>query len=225
MTDPYAPSGTFSAGGPASDDPNNLVSLSFSYSKTFSPPASGCATGNTTATITETGQTASAKVKNCNSGALTMGFWQNKNGQAILNGANQTALANYVKSFNPFANETGSVASYFTSVFNAANAGGAAANAMLKAQMLSTALDTYFAGGAGGNQLGAPQPIGGLTVNVSTWSAAFGGATRMTVNQMLSWASGQSNSGGTTWYNQVKATQTLAIAAFNAINNQQVTGP
>src|SRR5262249_43950032 len=51
----------------------------FSYSRKFPPPSSGCLTVNNTATIVETAQTASASVKNCNTGALTMGFWQNKN--------------------------------------------------------------------------------------------------------------------------------------------------
>ena len=45
----------------------------------------------------------------------------------------------------------------------AANASGAAMNAMLKGQMLATALDVYFSSPAlGGNKLNAPTPIGGL---------------------------------------------------------------
>lgn len=211
--------------GPASDDPSNLVSATFTYSKTFSPPSSGCATVNNTATITETGQTASKSVQNCNSGALTMGFWHNQNGQAIIKGANQTALANYLTGYAPFADLSGSVANYFTNVFNAANAGGATANAQLKAQMLATALDVYFSDPAlGGSKISAPAPIGGLTVNVSSWSAAFGGAASMTVNQMLSYAASQSNPGGSVWYGNVKSVQVVAIAAFGAVNNQQVTG-
>jgi hypothetical protein len=51
-------------------------------------------------------------------------------------------------------------------------------------------------------------------------SAAFGGASALTVSEMLAYAAGQSNLGGTTWYAQVKATQELAKNAFDAINNQ-----
>jgi hypothetical protein len=53
------------------------------------------------------------------------------------------------------------------------------------------------------------------------WSGAFGGAlvTHLSVNDMLLYAAGQSNAGGTAWYGQVKATQVLAKDAFDAINN------
>ena len=51
-------------------------------------------------------------------------------------------------------------------------------------------------------------------------SGAFGGATSLTVSQMLTYAASQSNTGGTTWYANVKATQQLAKDAFDAINNQ-----
>jgi hypothetical protein len=56
-------------------------------------------------------------------------------------------------------------------------------------------------------------------------SSAFGGAASMTVNQMLSYAAGQSNAGGSTWYANVKATQQLAKDAFDAINNQVASAP
>jgi hypothetical protein len=95
---------------------------------------------------------------------------------------------------------------------------------MLKAQMLATALDVYFSDPAlGGNQIGAPTPIGGVSVDITSWSGAFGGATCMTVSGMLGYAAGQSNSGGSIWYAQVKATQVLAESAFDAINNDQVS--
>ena len=51
-------------------------------------------------------------------------------------------------------------------------------------------------------------------------SSAFGGATSLTVSQMLAYGASQSNAGGSTWYGQVKATQELAKNAFDAINNQ-----
>ena len=56
-------------------------------------------------------------------------------------------------------------------------------------------------------------------------SPAFGGATSMTVMQMLTYAASQSNVGGSVWYGQVKATQELAKDAFDAINNQWVFNP
>jgi hypothetical protein len=40
------------------------------------------------------------------------------------------------------------------------------------------------------------------------------------VNAMLAFAASQSNSGGSTWYAQVKTKQERAKSAFDAINNQ-----
>jgi hypothetical protein len=89
---------------------------------------------------------------------------------------------------------------------------------MLKAQMLATALDVYF-----WQQIGAPANIGNVSIDTSAWSAAFGGATSMTVNQMLSYASG--HFGDTSgWYSGNKSLVTTAITAFNAINNQIAFG-
>jgi hypothetical protein len=58
-------------------------------------------------------------------------------------------------------------------------------------------------------------------------SSAFGGATCMSVSSMLTYAASQSNSGGSTWYGNVKATQGLAKDAFDAFNNGDtyVCGP
>ncbi len=239
VTDPNAPSNPLGTAGPASDDPSSLVSQDFHYSKTFSPPASGCVTVNNIATIIETGQNASASVKNCNTGALTMGFWQNKNGQALITGADQTALKAFLTGYNPFKDDTGVNATYITNVIKAANASGASMNAMLKAQMLSTALDVYFSDPAlGGNKIGAPAPVGGVTIDLThvcsnplscttfiNAGPAFGGANSLNVSEILSYESGQSNSGGSAWYGQVKATQELAKDTNDAINNQVVSGP
>jgi len=131
-------------------------------------------------------------------------------------------------------------------VIKAASASGAAMNAMLKAQMLATALDVYFSDPAlGGNKIGAPSPIGAVAIDLTkickmidgsggtatcnntyeNVSSAFGAATSLTVSQMLAYASSQSNVGGTAWYGQVKATQGLAKDAFDAINNQVAFAP
>jgi hypothetical protein len=56
-------------------------------------------------------------------------------------------------------------------------------------------------------------------------SSAFGGATSLTVSQLLAYAASQSNVGGTSWYGQVKVTQGLAKDAFDAINNQAAFAP
>jgi hypothetical protein len=108
-------------------------------------------------------------------------------------------------------------------------------NAMLKAQMLATALDVYYSDLAlGGNKIGAPAPIGGLTIDLTyikagsgyqNVSGAFGGATSLTVSQMLTYAASQSNLGGSIWYGNVKTTQEKAKNAFDAINNSWVFAP
>jgi hypothetical protein len=172
--------------GPASDNVNNLVSQTFNYPLHFNPPASGCTTVNNTATITETGDHASASVKNCNSGALTMGFWQNKNGQAIIknySGTNCQALATWLNQFHPFSDLTATtcgsspslgatsatgVVGYVYNVIKAATCTSASktCNSMLKAQMLATALNVYFSAN-GNNKINAPAPIGGLTVDLT----------------------------------------------------------
>lgn len=230
----------------------------FTYSRTIPTPASGCQSYDNTATFTsnDTGATGSAgqTVTLCRippvTGALTIGFWQNKNGQGIINnyagGTSGTSLRTYLRGFNPFQDLSSTatasqVASYVSGVIKAANASGAAMNAMLKAQMLATALDVYFSTPAlGGNRINAPGPIGSDHVDLATVckcidgtggtatcsgvyenvSSAFGGSTCLTVSQMLTYAAGQSNSGGSVWYGQVKATQGLAKDAFDAINNQ-----
>src|SRR5213078_418259 len=133
------------------------------------------------------------------------------------------------------------VGTYVLNVIKAANASGAAMNAMLKAQMLATALDVYFSDPAlGSNKISAPAPIGGVSIDLTkickmidgsggtatcpgtyqNVSSAFGGATSLTVSQILAYAASQSNAGGSTWYGQVKATQELAKNTFDAINNQ-----
>jgi hypothetical protein len=213
----------------------------FTYSETYPATVNKCNTFSNTATFTtdttSTTGSDSKTVQVCGpvGGGLTMGFWQNKNGQAIITGQLKTGMCpstGFLRTYAPFqdlsATSTCSqVASYATKLINAANASGAAMNAMLKAQMLATALDVYFSDPAqGGNKIGAPAPIGAQTVDLTNiWgtgentSAAFGGATSLTVNAILNYAAGQSNIGGTAWYGQNKTTQGLAKDTFDAINN------
>jgi hypothetical protein len=233
---------------------------SFNYSRTIAVPQFGCLSYDNTATFTtnDTGATGSASktVTVCGparTGGLTMGFWQNKNGQAIISGG--AALSGVCKSgtwlrqYAPFQDlsataSCSAVATYVYNVIKAATAKGAAMNAMLKAQMLATALDVYFSDPALGlNKINAPAPIGGVYIDLALickmidastgtatcagiyrdTSAAFtvGGTPKcQTVGQLLAYAASKSNSGGGTWYAQVKATQELAKDTFDAINNQ-----
>jgi len=227
----------------------------FTYSRTISIPQYGCRSYDNTAnfTATDTGATGSAgkTVTVCgpvNTGALTMGFWQNKNGQDIIKGGSSTAgvcnSGTWLRQYAPFQDLSATatctqVNSYVTNVIKAASASGASMNAMLKAQMLATSLDVYFSDPAlGGNRIGAAVPIGGVSIdltkickNISTCtiyentSPAFGGATSLTVSQILSYAASQSNAGGSTWYGNVKSTQELAKDTFDAINNKVAFAP
>jgi hypothetical protein len=82
-----------------------------------------------------------------------MGYWQNKNGQAIITGGTSISgvckSGTWLRQYAPFQDLSATatcaqVATYVTNIIKAANASGAAMNAMLKAQMLATALDIYF---------------------------------------------------------------------------------
>lgn len=229
VTDTYAGSlGTVCVGGP---NPTKFV-----YQRTVPVAVDACASYDNTATFTTntTGATgeASQSVQVCGAAmGLTMGFWQNKNGQGIITGGVATNKvcnsATWLRQFAPFQDlkETATckdVGDYFVKAFNAANASGPSMNAMLKAQMLATALDVYFSDPSlGGNKIGSPLPLGGVKVDVSNASAAFGGATAMTVNQLLTHAAAQSNAGGSIWYGNVKAIQEAAKNTFDAINNSR----
>jgi hypothetical protein len=65
---------------------------------------------------------------------------------------------------------------------------------------------------------------GTCTSPVVSASNAFGGATSLTVSQMLATSSSFSNAGGTVWYSN-SATQTLAKNSFDAVNNQKAMAP
>jgi hypothetical protein len=167
----------------------------FQYSRTVTVP-NGCVTVNNTATFTvqdldsdadDTGNS-SVTAKVCrtpaNTGALTMGFWQNKNGQGIITKSGPTTgtctITAWLRSFNPFTDLSSTatcatVATYVYNVIKAAACGGATCNAMLKAQDLATSLDVYFSDPAlGGNKIGAfngkgnaQQPIGGFQIDLT----------------------------------------------------------
>ena len=225
----------------------------FTYSRTITVPTYGCVSYDNTATFTtnDTGTTDSddQSVMVCGpikTGALTIGFWQNKNGQGIIKaGAATSGVCNsgtWLRQYAPFQDLSATatcnqVATYVTNVIKAANASGSSMNAMLKAQMLATALDVYFSDPAlGGNMINAPAPIGGVSIDLTLIctdltcitfedaSSVFGGSPK-TVLEMLAYAASQSNVGGSTWYGNVKPTQELAKDAFDAINNEKVFAP
>jgi hypothetical protein len=219
-----------------------FASAAYPYPRTVSVPAYGCQAYVNFATIVETAQQATQTVTVCGpakTGALTIGFWQNNNGQAILKAGTATSgvcnAGTWLRTMAPFQDLSTSatsptcsqVAAYVYNVVKAANASGATMNAMLKAQMLATALDVYFSDAAlGGNKIAALAPLGGVNIDLTQLgtSAAFGGATSRTVAQLLAYAASQFTAAPApagTWYGNVKATQELAKNTFDAINNQR----
>jgi hypothetical protein len=215
-------------------------------------PAFDCTAHTNTAQAVEADSGAtrsdSATVTLCGparTGARTIGFWQNKNGQDIIltspSVSGVCTLGSWLRTYAPFADLNAgtscrAVASWVTNVIKAANASGASMNAMLKAQMLATALDVWFTSAAGGNKLGAPSPLGDRSIDLTLVcrlsmagvcgamqdvSSAFGGSPK-TVTQMLDHASSQYDPATKAWYGNVKATQELAKNAFDAINNEKV---
>jgi hypothetical protein len=154
----------------------------FNYSRVVNVPHD-CVTVNNTATFnvqdpdSDADDTGSSSVtaKVCRvpakTGALTIGFWQNKNGQGIItsycNVPSSGALRTWLRSFNPFADLSSTatcsqIATYVYNVIKAATCStSGTCNTMLKAQDLATSLNVYFSDPAlGGNKIGAPSPVG-----------------------------------------------------------------
>jgi len=218
-------------------DATPFTTQTYVYSRNIAVVPNQCVTYPNTA-ATGTGQTSNASVTVCGpvAGGLTMGFWQNKNGQGIITGGSSVsgvcASGTWLRQYAPFQDLSATAtctqtASYVYNVVKAANASGSSMNAMLKAQMLATALDVYFGGGPGGTKISTPDgPIGSISIHLTdiggseNTSAAFGGNTCMTVSALLNWQNTVSNVGGTTWYANNKATQGLAKDTFDGINNQ-----
>ena len=213
----------------------------FRYSNTYAVPTNGCTSYTNTATISQTGQTDAVTVSVCGPpwiGDGTIGYWQNKNGQAIITGGAYTKtlvgtkyinvcnVTTWLRQFAPFQDLSATstcaqVGTYVLNVIKSANASGATMNAMLKAQMLAAALNYYYT--TVEPRRSAPAgSLSTMTFDISPWSGAFGGATKMTLLQMLQYASSQSNVAGTIWYAQNKTTQGLAKDAFQAINMSRI---
>jgi hypothetical protein len=154
------------------------TTATYTYSRTVNVPSGSCLKYDNTATITETMQSQSKEVEVCGPvlGGLTMGFWQNKNGQGLItnttySGTTCSALRTYLTSFNPFKDFPGTkygatcagIASYVSDVIKAATCSSTTntCNSMLKAQMLATALDVFFSEAPG-------DPIKGFNGNIGT---------------------------------------------------------
>jgi hypothetical protein len=156
----------------------------FKYSRTVDVIV-GCVTYENTGSFVDNSTpenigSASASVRVCGrSGALTMGFWQNKNGQGVIKnycgGTSGTTLGAYLRGFNPFAaapTTCGAVGStsdtnlvgYVRNIIKVATCSGPTSspcNKMLRAQDLATTLDVYFSDPAlGGNRIGAFSGLG-----------------------------------------------------------------
>jgi len=129
----------------------------------------------------------------------------------------------------------GAVATYADNEIQAAHAGGVSMHAMLTPLGLAKSLDVLFStSGLGGvaidltkvcsvsDQSNGTGNCSGTYINTS---AAFGGATSLTVLQIMAYAASQSNVGGSFWYANVKNTQFLAKDTFDAINNQLAFAP
>jgi hypothetical protein len=227
---------------------------SFTYPRTIAIPRYGCQSYGNHATFTtdDTGTTgsATATVTVCGpteTGAVSIGFWRNKNGQKIITrGASAGGVCDsgtWLRQYAPFQDLSATascsqVAAYASNILNATNGGGATVETMLKGQMLASALDVYFSDPAlGGNELGTPRPIGAVAIDLTRVCAdpscgayenvggAFGGAAGLTVSQIVAYAAGQSNVGGSTWYGNVGSTEELAKLTFGAINDQRVFAP
>jgi hypothetical protein len=140
----------------------------FTYSHTVSLPQFGCKSYPNIATFTtnNTGTTGTATqtVTACGpakTSSLTMGFWKNTNGNGLIanycNPTSSHSLGAYLRGLGtgsgPFSNapstcgtsgstSTSNLVGYANTIFKAASASNM--NAMLKAQMLATALNVYF---------------------------------------------------------------------------------
>jgi hypothetical protein len=167
-------------------DTTPYTSQTYKYSRTVTNSSPGTCTSYTNKAVVS-GSSSSQTVTVCNigTGALTMGFWKNTNGQGIIKtycgGTSGTSLMTYLSGFNPFKDDTSTTcsgqASYVSGVITKASCTSSTntCNTMLRAQMLATALDVYFSTPSlGGNRIGAynglgtkTPALGGIAVDLS----------------------------------------------------------
>jgi hypothetical protein len=204
--------GTFCADGTDSGVSSNPVvtpswsepTWTLNYSRSVPVVADACKAYKNTATfsgadvtsgLSGTGQ-ATVNVCGPASGGLTMGFWQNKNGQGIITGQAKTGVCpsgTWLRQFAPYQDlsSTATCAQVATYVYNVIKAASCTSstktcNSMLKAQMLATALDVYFSDPAlGGDKIfafngGNNISLGGVYVDLTKICSMIdgsGGAT------------------------------------------------
>lgn len=193
---------------------------------------------------TATTAAADASVRACGdvTGGLTIGFWQNKNGQKLITTASSTSgvcsLTSMLRAYAPLrdlgpTSSCSRVGTYVTNVVKAANASGASMTAMLKAQMLATVLDVWQLPTLGLVDIDltltckAVGTCGDPDTNPGQYrdtSAAFGNPSAGTcqpVATLLTYAASQSTDGAGTWYGNVKSLQEMAKSTFDTINNNK----
>ena len=166
--------------------------------------------------------------------AATIGFWQNKNGQALIQSVNgsasATSLGNWLATTFPhlygasspanLANRTNAqLASFYQTLFGVSGQ-------KLDAQVMAVALATYvtdqqLAGGVYGTKYGfsvSDTGLGDATYNIGSNGAAFGVAnnTTLTIYDILDATDSMSGSSGV--YNGSQTLRNLANTVYNAIN-------
>jgi len=127
----------------------------FNYARVIGIPAHGCltydnlanfttdTTSSTDGDLSDNGQSVTV-CGPANTGALTMGFWKGPNGQSLITSYPGTLYA-FLHGLGPNASGPFSTVNSLTdinAIFKAASATNM--NAMLRAQMLATALDYYY---------------------------------------------------------------------------------
>jgi hypothetical protein len=146
---------TYSNGNPvtvALKPPVTPTYFELTYTKALAAIAGTCTTYDNLGTFTSTDDSSvtgsdPAEVVVCGpaqTGALTMGFWKGPNGQALISNYG-SGLYSWLHGLGPNASgpfSTVNALSDINAIFKAASATNM--NAMLRAQMLATALDYYF---------------------------------------------------------------------------------
>lgn len=151
--DPFSPSGVpvcigettpYHDGGAGTGATDGFT---FVYHVSYPVPTNNCTSYTNYAQESADDNQAHATVQACgpaNTGALTMGFWKGPNGQALISnyGSGLYAWLHVLgpNASGPFSSVTS--LSDINAIFKAASATNM--NAMLRAQMLATALDYYF---------------------------------------------------------------------------------
>ena len=184
------------------------ATTTFNYSRTVVVPATGCLVYTNTAVESASGtwDTADVTVCRANPYGFTIGYWQNKNGQAKIAGAAATGLCTYLATFSDvlgtIANCNTTLAQYVYDAIKAANASGDGA-AMFRAQFLATALSVYFS---------PSKALGSMSIMVPTGIEADG---CMTINALLAYG----NTNHATLLAGDKALFMTVKSLYDAINN------